>query len=330
MDNPARRGGFALFVLLSAASVFPACAGSDPEARDQQNDGSEADPEALASGTVGQAAANSCDTSSVKGLSLQIIAEGNCLRAGAYSAVPKAGKVVFGSNVFAKLQAPGRDQLVAALKANPSKAISINSMLRTVAQQYLVYTWYQASHRCGIELAATPGSSNHETGLALDTSQYAAWTSILKAHGFRWFGNGDKVHFDYVGAGAKDYSGLDVQAFQRLWNRNHPSDKIAEDGEWGPQTNARMTKSPAKGFAKGASCASAAATTEIAELDPAATTDADTDDPNAEDLAPPAKTACDACVDSICAVDSTCCNDADWNETCAAHAQASCTAACSE
>src|SRR5262249_27193003 len=50
------------------------------------------------------------------------------------------------------------------------------------------------------------------------------------------------------------HRGIDVRAFQRLWNRNNPGDKIAEDGEWGPQTETRMKKSPASGFPIGAQC----------------------------------------------------------------------------
>lgn len=130
----------------------------------------------------------------------------------------------------------------------------VNSMLRTVAQQYLLYRWYQKG-TCGISLAATPGNSNHETGLAIDIDNQSTWRSKLSAKGFQWLGASDPVHFDYVGAGAVDHRGLDVLAFQRLWNRNHPEDKIAEDGDWGPATSGRMAKSPAAGFAKGASCA---------------------------------------------------------------------------
>jgi hypothetical protein len=130
----------------------------------------------------------------------------------------------------------------------------VNSMLRTVAQQYLLYRWYQTGS-CGISLAAKPGNSNHETGLALDVDNYSTWKSKLQNSGFSWLGGSDPVHFDYVGAGAKDHRGLDVLAFQRLWNRNNPADKIAEDGAWGPNTEARMKKAPAAGFAKGPSCA---------------------------------------------------------------------------
>ncbi|WP_394848217.1 M15 family metallopeptidase [Pendulispora brunnea] len=306
---------FSVFV---ATALLVGCSSADSESRDETDDGVQQD--SLAGGTVGQAVQNSCDTSSVRGLSLQIIAEGNCLKPGAYTAVPKAGKVTFGSNVFANMQKPGRDQLVAALNANPNKAMGINSMLRTVAQQYLLYSWYQAG-RCGIGLAAKPGNSNHETGLAFDTSQYDAWKSILKARGFRWLGSSDPVHFDYVGSGAKDYQGLDVQAFQRLWNRNNPGDKIDEDGLWGPNTSARMNKSPAAGFAKGATCAAAAESTEVAALDDLGLLG---DVPASQSE----KTACDVCVESICAVDSTCCDDLAWDATCAAHAESRCQKEC--
>ncbi|MDI1445328.1 M15 family metallopeptidase [Polyangium sp. 6x1] len=212
--------------------------------------------EAVSGSTVSQAAASSCATSSVKGLSLQIIEEARCLNPDAYVAITKTSNVTFGSSVFAYLEKPARDRLVAALKENPGKSMTINSALRTVAQQYMLYNWYQ-NGRCGISLAAKPGASNHETGLALDVSQYSTWKTILTNKGFKWLGSSDAVHFDYAGSGAVSYKGLDVKAFQRLWNRNNPGDTISVDGAWGPQTEARMKKSPAGGFAKGATCGSA-------------------------------------------------------------------------
>ncbi|NIS33710.1 MAG: hypothetical protein GWO04_28795, partial [Actinobacteria bacterium] len=113
--------------------------------------------------------------------------------------------------------------------------------------------WYRAG-RCGISLAASPGRSNHESGLAVDVSDYSSWRSRLEAQGFRWLGSSDPVHFDYVGGGTTDLSGLSVLAFQRLWNRNHPDDPITEDGLYGPQTEARLAMAPAEGFATGAVC----------------------------------------------------------------------------
>jgi hypothetical protein len=45
-----------------------------------------------------------------------------------------------------------------------------------------------------------------------------------------------------------------VKAFQRLWNRNNPGDRIAEDGVWGNATASRMDRSPAGGFPVGPQC----------------------------------------------------------------------------
>jgi hypothetical protein len=210
----------------------------------------------VSSGTVLDAAGSSCATASVKGLSKQIIAEARCIDPDSFVAIGTVDNLVVGSSAFAYLEKPARDKLVAALKANPGKTMTLNSALRTVAQQYMLYRWYQTG-RCGISLAAKPGASNHETGLALDVSQYSTWKPILTNYGFKWLGSGDPVHFDYVGSGAVSYKGMDVKAFQRLWNRNNPDDKIATDGEWGPQTEARMKKAPAGGFMLGASCGSA-------------------------------------------------------------------------
>src|SRR5690242_17512187 len=115
--------------------------------------------------TVLQAADSGCATSSVKGLSQQIIDEARCLNPDAYVKIGTVSNLTVGSSATAYLEKPARDKLVAALKANSGKSMTLNSALRTVAQQYMLYRWYQAG-RCGISLAAKPGSSNHETGLA--------------------------------------------------------------------------------------------------------------------------------------------------------------------
>jgi uncharacterized protein (TIGR03382 family) len=73
------------------------------------------------------------------------------------------------------------------------------------------------------------------------------------------------VHFDNTRA--PDNRGLDVRAFQRLWNRNHPGDKITVDGAYGPQTAARLKQAPATGFAKGAQCRAAERGAEILAVD---------------------------------------------------------------
>jgi hypothetical protein len=260
--SPALRVVRSVFALLAFGSTVaiaaPGCAPIDDAEVDGSDEIDTAEPvdqdeDALLAGTVADAVLSSCSTTSVKGLSLQIIAEGNCITPGAYAQVPTRSNLTLGSAVFPFLEKPARDQLVASLDARPSTRMTINSMLRTVAQQHLLFRWFKTG-RCSIMLAATPGNSNHETGLALDVSEASTWRSTLEGRGFRFFGSADPVHFDYVGSGAVSHKGLDVKAFQRLWNRNNPQDLIAADGIWGPQTEARMNKSPAAGFAKGAIC----------------------------------------------------------------------------
>jgi hypothetical protein len=56
----------------------------------------------------------------------------------------------------------------------------------------------------------------------------------------------DPVHYDCPGP---DMRSASVLVFQRLWNHNHPEDRIAEDGSYGPQTGSRVGRSPAGGFA---------------------------------------------------------------------------------
>lgn len=209
--------------------------------------------------TTVQDAANAggCSTTAVEGLSKQIVDEVNCLIGpGTLALVPQEPNLVFSASSFTYLQTPARDDLVKVLQANGGMTMHVDSMLRTVAAQYLLYDWYMAG-LCGIQLAATPGTSNHEQGLAFDTADYNAWMTALDNGGFKWYGSADVVHFDYVGAGAVDLNGKDVLAFQTLWNLNNPGDMIAEDGQYGPNTEARLQKSPADGFAKGASCTSA-------------------------------------------------------------------------
>lgn len=39
-------------------------------------------------------------------------------------------------------------------------------------------------------------------------------------------------------------------ALQTLWNKNHPNEKIDEDGGYGPQTEGALKRAPALGFDK--------------------------------------------------------------------------------
>lgn len=203
--------------------------------------------------TVLEAVSAGCSTASVDGLSRQIIAEGRCIDPDAFAPVPSRKNLTVGSQVFLYLEAPARDALLRVLDANPSKTLVVNSALRTIAQQFLLSKW-GATKKCGVELAAVPGESNHESGLALDVREPGTWRPLLEPAGFRWLGPTDKVHFDYRGPGSVDHTGKDVLAFQRLWNRNHADDPINLTGHFDAETEARMKKSPPGGFPIGAKC----------------------------------------------------------------------------
>lgn len=240
-----------------ACSLIALCAAGCGEAADEFEDEINCTEPvgqvAFALGTVNDAVSNSCSTTSVWGLSEQIVAQMNCLIPGSMAPVPDRPNMTQSSSVFPFMQAPAVNSLIAALDSKPGSTLAVTSMFRTVAQQYLLWRWGQ-SGSCGIGLAATPGNSNHEAGLAFDTSSYSTWRATLEAHDFTWYGSADAVHFTYTGPGALDLRGYDVLAFQQLWNLNHPEDRIDEDGIYGPQTRARLEQSPADGFPTPPSC----------------------------------------------------------------------------
>jgi hypothetical protein len=194
-----------------------------------------------------------CSTTVVRGLSEQIIEEGNCIQPGTYARVSELTNMAFGSAVFPYMLTPARDALEAVVAKGKRYEMKVNSMLRTVAQQYLLYDWYKRG-RCGIKLAALPGNSNHQSGLAIDISTPGTWKKLLQRGGFRWMGKRDRWHFDFVGDKSEARKGLDVQAFQRLWNRNFPDEPVRADGGWGPDTEEALRRAPADGFPVGAVC----------------------------------------------------------------------------
>lgn len=195
-----------------------------------------------------------CSTEVVVGLSLQIADEIACMSPDALVPFSQGNGLVFaGAAVLPYVSRDGLDGLQEALRVNGGE-IRINSGFRSVVQQYLLHEWF-LSGTCGITAAAPPGSSNHESGRALDIGNYQDWANILPTYGWeQTVLPNDPVHFDHLAS--PDNRGLDVLAFQRLWNRNRDSDTISEDGEYGPQTATRIEMSPAGGFAFGAKCSS--------------------------------------------------------------------------
>ena len=189
-----------------------------------------------------------CSTAVVLGLSKQIAEELSCMSPSSLTEFSPGGNIVFSSNAVLPYVTPAAKTAIQKV----SGSVQINSGFRTVAQQYLLYRWKQQD-RCGITAAATPGRSNHQSGRALDVANYSSRRTALRAQGWSQSVPGDPVHFDH--GASPDHRGKDVLAFQRLWNRNNPGDKIAEDGSYGPDTESRLRQAPATGFAQGASCA---------------------------------------------------------------------------
>lgn len=188
-----------------------------------------------------------CSTASVKGLSLQVIDEMNLLMHNVLVSFDDLDVSGNEATVNFFLQPKAKDALRRAIRRR-GVTLRLNSAYRTVVQQHILFSW-QGS--CGISIAAKPGKSNHEDGFAIDTPDFAAWRSALEAEGWDHFGRGDEVHFTFIGGGVRDDIGdIGVKAFQILWNKNNPNDQIDADGDYGPQTAARLNRSPANGFAR--------------------------------------------------------------------------------
>jgi murein L,D-transpeptidase YcbB/YkuD len=196
--------------------------------------------------------ARTVDTGRVSGLSRQIIAQMNTLQASILinfenlPGISSSGEPHL--NLY--LQAGAKESLRASLRAGtakqPNLKMTINSAYRTVAQQHILYQVYQRDPKL-IPLAAKPGNSNHENGLAIDVNNYNAWKPYLLAHGWQWLGGNDPVHF-FEDNGRNDVDDLGVKAFQTLWNRNNPNDLMTVDGKFGAQTAAKMDRCPVGGF----------------------------------------------------------------------------------
>jgi hypothetical protein len=196
--------------------------------------------------TVSSFVTTSCTTAVVIGLSSQIADEVGCMSPSSLVRFDAVSGITITSNaVLPYLAANAKADLLAV------GDVQINSAFRTVAQQYLLLQWFNLG-RCGITAAAAVGRSNHESGRAVDLANYSSRITAMANHGWAHDVAGDPVHFDHLSSA--DIRGKDTLAFQRLWNRNHPTDLIAADGAYGPQTEARLRQSPATGFAVGPSC----------------------------------------------------------------------------
>lgn len=208
------------------------------------------DAVSAAAGTVEASVRGKCSTSMVRGLSEQLVGEILCIEPGSLARIDDLPGVTLEDEVFPYLQKSAALALGRAAKASKQPLV-VTSALRTSPQQYLLRRWFETG-RCSIPRAASVGGSNHEEGLALDVS--GGRSLALVTEGFRWFGKADAVHHDFEKGADLSLEGLSTTAFQRLWNRNHPKDRLPEDGKYDKSTELRLKQAPADGFPVGPSC----------------------------------------------------------------------------
>jgi alpha-tubulin suppressor-like RCC1 family protein len=224
---------------------------------------------------VGDTRNHYCETDVLDGLSRQLISYLQTLLAPAgvdLVEFTESELVRFGTSqkrgyVLPYLQRQGLEFLGDALidAATPGEPLRLSSVLRTVAQEYLLV--FAAVHpECGVRLPVgcagnplgcpTMSTSPHYDGHAFDvvSEQHAAlWQSTLSKYGWLWqvaspplFN--DPIHFNFDREQIVDARSFAIVAFQVLWNVHNPCDQIAVDGRWGAETEARLRKTPITGF----------------------------------------------------------------------------------
>ncbi|MCA9580423.1 MAG: M15 family metallopeptidase, partial [Myxococcales bacterium] len=181
--------------------------------------------------TVGDIAGRrKCTTAGVEGISKQLVELHLCMFPDSVvEFAPHPGISMATSRVHPLSSVATRDALHKAAAQVP---FTVESAFRVMTEQYVLYH----SGACGA--AATPGRSNHQTGLAVDLRNWSAARSAMLNAGCRHpLPNSDAVHFDCPGPDMRTAS---VLVFQKMWNIHNPNDRIAEDGAYGPQTSARI------------------------------------------------------------------------------------------
>lgn len=190
-----------------------------------------------------QAAPSAISTSIVNGLSQQLIYQLQLIVPNVFVSFDDLD-VDLSDAAFPYVQASAKQALQQAIQDRGVKLL-VNSSYRTIAQQMLLYN---DRHNNGNPVAP-PGTSNHQTGLAIDIEDPRGWEPFLMKYGWNPL-PGDPPHFNFEGGGTVDIRGKSILAFQQLWNKNNPDNQIGEDEGFGPQTEGALNQSPAQGFAK--------------------------------------------------------------------------------
>jgi hypothetical protein len=196
---------------------------------------------------LGEYLPKNCDTSGLIGLAKQIAEKLLADQPPGEVVNVSANVTIAGSSTLPYLQKNAANALIAAINEKGEKPRLVHAV-RVLPQQYAVFYWFTHGKKCGVKLAASPGSSPHERAVAIDINDHADWIAVLKKHNWKWRGDDDPPHFNYIGGSDPDFDRDGIRAFQKLWNEHNPDDKIAEDGSYGPKTQKRLEASPIEGF----------------------------------------------------------------------------------
>jgi hypothetical protein len=199
--------------------------------------------------TIDDVAASTCGTPPelVNGLSRQLVDAINCLRPGTLAEIPEGDVRMLEADRPAFVDARALDALLDAA-AEGDGPLVLKWGYRDVALQQLF--WRQDVLQ-GCAVAAPPGLSNHQNGLAVDVTDRGAideWGPALRRHGWDNHLPNDRVHFDYQRAEDIGLGSLSLYAFQALWNANFPDEPLPLTGELDAATDAALSEAPIEGF----------------------------------------------------------------------------------
>ncbi|NJR31619.1 MAG: peptidoglycan-binding protein, partial [Chamaesiphon sp. CSU_1_12] len=181
----------------------------------------------------------SCSTNLLNALDKQLIAEMLDLAPGALVNISKIPGLVLADSAAHPYLVPAAAKALGKAIASGGIDMTANSIYRTIAQQMLLF---QNKGRCGI-VAAPPGDSNHNGGLAIDIEDPYWWQIFLEVAGWKKLGDWDRMHFDFPAANIR---ALSIRALQRLCSKN--GIRLAVDGRLGDRSMAALRQSPIEGF----------------------------------------------------------------------------------
>jgi N-acetylmuramoyl-L-alanine amidase len=178
-------------------------------------------------------------TNLLNALDKQLIAEMLDLAPGALVDISKMPGLVLADSAAHPYLVPAAAKALQKAIASGGINLTANSIYRTLAQQMLLF-----QNKDLFEIvAAPPGDSNHNGGLAIDIEEPYWWEIFLRVQGWKKLGDWDRMHFDFPAANIRE---LSIKAFQRLCTKNGIS--LSVDGGLGDRTMAALRQTPIEGF----------------------------------------------------------------------------------